>query len=142
MEYNIKYPFYVNGIDERVRWAKLKREIWSDFYTCEMLRHWENFDKDEHDYDTYGDVTPKELAEFIRCTYCDVSGLYVVWNLEHILPRDSYPDLAFDLDNIVLSCNYCNKKKGNKVGTPVGKLFLPYQKQLAIKKQRELIEVA
>ena len=74
----MNYPFYVNGIDERTRWQELKKEIWSDLYTCEMLRHWENYDKDEHDYDTYGDVNPKELGEFIRCTYCSVSGLHVM----------------------------------------------------------------
>ena len=65
-----------------------------------------------------------------------------MWNLEHVLPRLHYPDLAFDLDNIVLSCNHCNKKKGNKVGTPVGKIFLPYQEELANKKHRKLKEIA
>ena len=47
----MKYPFLVNGVDERVRWEKLKREIWSDLYSCELFRHWELFDKYEDDLD-------------------------------------------------------------------------------------------
>tara|TARA_Y100000593_G_scaffold4007_1_gene7824 strand:- start:784 stop:1212 length:429 start_codon:yes stop_codon:yes gene_type:complete len=140
------YPFYVNGIDESSRWEKLKSEIWSDLASCEMYRHWEYYDKDEHDFYTYGNVpNPIDLGEFVRCAYCDINGILpigIYWNLEHVLPRKYYPQLAFDIDNIVVACNRCNKKKCNKVGKSVGNLVLPYQKRLAKKKQLKLLEIA
>ena len=62
-------------------------------------------------------------------------------DLEHILPRKHYPELAFDPDNIVTACKCCNKEKANKVGESVGKKILPFQKKLDKKKEKELLEV-
>ena len=137
----MKYPFYVNGIDERVRWEALKKQIWSDLYSCAMYALWDEFDPKVDDYEEFSNTHPTECS-LISCTYCGKSGSKVRWNLEHILPRKYYPHLAFDLDNIVLACSDCNKEKCNKVGKSVGKLFLPYQKRLAKKKQIKILEIA
>ena len=143
---NFKKPydsFWVNGVDEIVRWEKFRYKINSDLASCEMYRHWEKYDHLIHNYDTYGIVSnPFDLGVFVRCAYCDVHGPGVEWNLEHILPREHYPQLAFDIDNIVVACNRCNKAKCNKVGKSVGKLVLPYQTKLAKKKQVKLLEIA
>ena len=136
----LDYPFYVDGVDERVRWDKEAQEIWSDLYSCALFEHWNDYDHRIHDYDDYGNVHPREL-KFLSCTYCGVYGENVVMNLEHVLPRLYYPELAFDRHNIVLSCANCNEEKGNKVGKSVGELVLPHQKRLAEKKEKELLQV-
>ena len=129
------YPFYVNGIDERKRWSELSHEIKSDLCTCALWDHWSRYDHRVHDYDDYGKVDAWDL-EFMSCAYCGDYGVFM--NLEHVLPRKHYPELAFDRDNIVLACASCNKEKGNKVGETVGKKIFPYQKRLAKKKNLQL----
>lgn len=34
--------------------------------------------------------------------------------LDHILPKSSYPELAFKLDNLQPTHQYCNQSKGSK----------------------------
>tara|TARA_Y100000589_G_C26647899_1_gene424798 strand:+ start:61 stop:513 length:453 start_codon:yes stop_codon:yes gene_type:complete len=130
----LDYPFYVNGVDRRVEWDELARGIWSNLYSINMIEHWSNFDRDIHDYDTYGDVDPRDLGGVIECAYCGITGSDVIWNLEHILPRSKFPHLAFDLDNITLACDCCNKEKDNKVLVSLAKKFLPYQEEMFEKK--------
>lgn len=129
------YPFMVDGVDRREKWDEFKHEIWSDLYSCAMYNHWSYFDKTVHDYDEYGNVNPKTLGYFY-CVYC---GAIEPLILEHVLPRKYYPELAFDPDNIVTACPCCNRVKCNKVGPPVGKLMLPWQEQLAEKKNKKLL---
>ncbi len=136
----LDYAFYVDGVDERVRWDIEAREIWSDLYSCALWDHWSEYNHRIHDFDDYGDVHPLDL-EFLSCTYCGVYGENVERDLEHVLPRKYFPELAFDRGNIVISCKPCNKEKGNKVGKPVGQLILPYQKRLAEKKGKQLLDV-
>jgi|7_EtaG_2_1085326.scaffolds.fasta_scaffold68010_1 5-methylcytosine-specific restriction endonuclease McrA len=126
----LDYPFYVNGVDERVRWDSFAHSILSDLCTCAMWQHWDNYDHNVHDYDDYCNVSAWDM-EFMSCAYCGDYGVFM--NLEHILPRKHYPDLAFDPENIVLACACCNKEKGNKVGKSVGEKILPFQKRLAEK---------
>ena len=130
----LDYPFYVNGVDRRVEWDEVAGGIWSCLYSINMFEHWSNFDSRIHDYDTYGDVDPKDLGGVIKCTYCGIAGSDVKWNLEHILPRSKFPELAFNLDNITLSCDCCNKEKGNKVLVSIAKKFLPFQ-EIMLKKR-------
>ena len=131
------YPFMVDGVDRREKWDEFKHEIWSDLYSCAMWNHWSYFDKRVHVFEEYGDVNPKSLGYFY-CVYCGATENLV---LEHVLPRKYYPELAFDPDNIVTACKCCNKEKSNKVGESVGKKILPFQKKLAKKKEKELLEV-
>ena len=129
------YAFMVDGVDRRYEWDEFKHEIWSDLYSCAMYNHWSYFDKTVHDYDEYGNVNPRSLGYFY-CVYC---GAIEPLILEHVLPRKYYPELAFDPDNIVTACPCCNRVKCNKVGPPVGKLMLPWQEQLAEKKNKKLL---
>jgi 5-methylcytosine-specific restriction endonuclease McrA len=46
------------------------------------------------------------------CKYC---GATKNINVDHILPRKFYPELALDINNLQPLCAPCNKKKGNKV---------------------------
>ena len=131
----LDYPFYVNGIDERKRWSELSHEIKSELCTCALWDHWSRYDHRVHDYDEYGNVNPKTLGYFY-CVYCGAIENLI---LEHVLPRKYYPELAFDPDNIVTACPCCNREKCNKVGPPVGKLMLPWQEQLAEKKNKKLL---
>ena len=75
-----------------------------------------------------------DLGGVIACSYCGITGSDVRWNLEHVLPRSKFPELAFDLDNITLSCDCCNKEKGNKVLVSLAKKFLPFQEMMLEKK--------
>lgn len=36
-------------------------------------------------------------------------------NIDHILPRNFYPELALDIKNLQPLCAKCNKRKGNSV---------------------------
>ena len=131
------YKFMVDGVDRRFEWDEFAHEIWSDLYSCAMWNHWSYFDKTVHDFEEYGNVNPRDL-DFFSCAYCGATENLV---LEHVLPRKYYPELAFDRDNIVLACPCCNKKKCNKVGPSVGKIILPFQEQLAEKKNKKLLNV-
>ncbi len=46
-----------------------------------------------------------------RCAYCEDSAANQV---EHIYPKDFFPDKCFDWNNYLYSCDYCNKHKSNK----------------------------
>lgn len=130
----LDYPFYVDGVDRRVEWNELAGGIWSSLYTINMIEHWSHFDKEWDDYETYGDVDPRDLGGVIQCAYCGITGSDVNWNLEHVLPRLEFPQFAFDLENIVLACDCCNKEKGNKVLVSIAQRFIPYQKLILKKK--------
>lgn len=46
------------------------------------------------------------------CKHCgSINNIQV----DHILPRKYYPELALDIDNLQPLCSRCNKKKGNKI---------------------------
>lgn len=46
-----------------------------------------------------------------RCCYCEDS---MADEVEHIAPKDLYPDRVFDWDNYVYACGPCNSPKGSK----------------------------
>ena len=45
-----------------------------------------------------------------RCCYCEDSQ---ATDVEHIWPKDFYPDLVFVWENYLLSCTRCNRPKSN-----------------------------
>lgn len=52
-----------------------------------------------------------------RCAYCNKiydSARHRVWDLDHVLPRNTFPQFTFDPRNIVASCVECNNWKSNK----------------------------
>lgn len=48
-----------------------------------------------------------------RCVYCEDS---VADEVEHIAPKDLYPQLVFKWDNYVYACGACNGPKNNRFG--------------------------
>lgn len=46
---------------------------------------------------------------------CFICGSSTNINVDHILPRKFYPELALDIKNLQPLCAKCNKAKGNKV---------------------------
>lgn len=59
----------------------------------------------------------KHLAEDFkhRCAYCDdLDNLYAGENtyaVEHFAPKEKFPDLIYDYDNLLYVCSFCNGAK-------------------------------
>lgn len=49
----------------------------------------------------------------VRCSYCEDS---LADEVEHILPKNFFPELAFDWDNYLFACGPCNSPKSNRFG--------------------------
>lgn len=50
----------------------------------------------------------------MKCQACGASpGTGAVLNVDHILPRRLFPDMALRLDNLQVLCGTCNEGKGN-----------------------------
>ncbi len=48
-----------------------------------------------------------------RCAYCGVPEISGFLEVDHFLPKSSFPFLMQDPENLVLSCPFCNQSKGN-----------------------------
>ena len=59
----------------------------------------------------------KHLAEDFgnRCAYCDdpdtYGGGYPAYHVEHFAPKEKFPKLQFDYDNLLYACPWCNRAK-------------------------------
>ena len=53
----------------------------------------------------------------VRCAYCEDS---LAEQIEHIRPKDFFPDICFDFDNYLYACGPCNRPKSNRYGRVVG----------------------
>lgn len=59
----------------------------------------------------------KHLAEDFghRCAYCDDSdtygGGYRAYHVEHFAPKEKFPELCFNYDNLLYACPWCNRAK-------------------------------
>jgi hypothetical protein len=49
----------------------------------------------------------------MKCQCCGVSSLNAVLNVDHILPRILFPELALQIENLQVLCSDCNEGKGN-----------------------------
>jgi len=53
-----------------------------------------------------------------RYAYCDDldkhGGGYRSYHVEHFAPKDKFPELEYNYDNLLYSCQYCNILKSNK----------------------------
>lgn len=62
----------------------------------------------------------KHLAEDFghRCAYCDdldtYGGGYRAYHVEHFAPKEKFPALQFDYDNLLYSCPWCNRSKWDR----------------------------
>ncbi|MEY0278583.1 HNH endonuclease [Providencia rettgeri] len=55
-----------------------------------------------------------------KCAYCRVelhTNHAMVWDTEHIIDKDSYPQWIFEPLNLCVSCKDCNQAKGNRAVT-------------------------
>lgn len=52
-----------------------------------------------------------------RCAYCDdldsIAGGYKTYHVEHFAPKEKFPQLKFQYDNLLYSCPYCNRSKSD-----------------------------
>lgn len=50
-----------------------------------------------------------------RCAYCDdpdtYGGGYRAYHVEHFAPKEKFPALRYDYDNLLYSCPWCNRSK-------------------------------
>ncbi|MCM3620334.1 HNH endonuclease [Sutcliffiella horikoshii] len=62
-------------------------------------------------------ILEKLKKEFNNCcAYCrSPLGVTDAGSISHFLPKSKYPSFAYNLENLVLSCNYCSRLKGNKM---------------------------
>ena len=53
-----------------------------------------------------------------KCAYCDDLDKYgggsKSYHVEHFAPKEKFPELEYDYDNLLYSCPYCNISKSNK----------------------------
>jgi 5-methylcytosine-specific restriction endonuclease McrA len=49
-----------------------------------------------------------------KCAICQHPMPLKGSHIDHIKPIANYPDLALDLNNLQLTCSYCNLSKGTK----------------------------
>jgi len=50
------------------------------------------------------------------CPYCQQQTLInhnAVWDTEHIIPKDKYPQFLFEPENLCIACKECNQAKSN-----------------------------
>jgi uncharacterized protein (TIGR02646 family) len=49
-----------------------------------------------------------------KCAYCESKITHVYWgDVEHIKPKDRFPEQSLDYDNLTLACAICNNNKSD-----------------------------
>lgn len=99
-------------------------------YENEDLEFVETYTKDKshHRADFWSDESVSEIKERVkrfyikaqdyRCCYCkhrNMTDNLSSWTLDHVLPRDSFPQFMFHPENLAVSCHDCNIAKSAKV---------------------------
>ena len=68
-------------------------------------------------YASYGEYLPWIKDEFsFRCVYCLKRIVWAptdVWALDHVIPKEVEPERICDYENLVLSCQCCNRQKSS-----------------------------
>lgn len=101
-----KWQADIDGLpDYAVRVAEAKR-VWS-------LKN----KKDNKTFAAVKDTLTTMQGKLRRCTYCEDS---LADEVEHIRPKDLYPDSVFQWDNYLYSCGGCNVEKSNKYAVFTG----------------------
>ncbi len=73
-------------------------------------RRWGNVKKSEHPFGAVKDALDAMCWGHRRCAYCEDSAAD---EIEHIWPKDLYPERVFDWENYLFACGPCNGPKGN-----------------------------
>ncbi len=68
------------------------------------------------------------IARDAKCAYCERTpnegGGYL--EIEHFLPKETYPDKVFELDNLLPACKQCNTCKGAVTNRGGSEILNPY----------------
>lgn len=88
------------------------------------------FSKEEREtYDVLRKAASRKLLERYgkACSYCrrPVGNYGYGWHIEHVLSKQKYPSLTFDLDNLTVGCVDCNMWKSANVDRTVKGKTLP-----------------
>lgn len=66
-----------------------------------------------------------------KCAYCESKLLHIAYgDIEHIIPKSTKAEVAFEWDNLTLACDVCNTNKSDKFSFGVG-FIDPYLKDPA-----------
>lgn len=93
----------------------------------------------------YYDMLYKSLNGRTCCPFCGINEIknseYSVKlsPLEHFIPKRKYPFVAWNVDNIFLSCEDCNSKKSEKNLRQINSTFFPIKLNSENKVELELI---
>lgn len=69
--------------------------------------------KDAVDREYRAAAWPLVAAFGRQCAYCE-SPISELVQVEHVLAKSQYPTFALDMDNFLLGCGPCNRRKGNR----------------------------
>ena len=97
--------------------------------TAEAVVRLENCAGRAHELENLGQNLPDAVANCYRhqdvkasiinetagkCAYCESRITHVYWGeVEHIKPKNPFPESRLDYDNLTLACAICNNKKGD-----------------------------
>lgn len=68
-------------------------------------------------YSSYENYRPWLEDEFsFRCVYCLKRMVWAptdIWTIDHLIPKDEAAERSCDYDNLVVSCQSCNRRKSS-----------------------------
>lgn len=85
-----------------------------------------NADGSRKSYAVYGNAKPDLFDRLdAYCSYCERPLKTAEAEVEHMLPKNRYPDDESNWENYLLACKACNTKKGNKDTRPLADFVWP-----------------
>lgn len=148
---NINVEIYLKNYSAFIKYEDLKQHGFSNEFK-ELLKEldislWEYIrvkNKGQLAKEYY-DMLYKSLNGRICCPFCGINEIknseYSVKlsPLEHFIPKRKYPFVAWNVNNIFLSCEDCNSKKGEKNLKQINSSFFPIKLNSENKVKLELI---
>lgn len=134
---NLEIKNYLKDYDSFISYKNLKDYGFSTEFT-NILREMDNAfweylsSKDNGSVKKqYYEMLYNSLNGKIYCPFCGINKLkntntsVKLSPLEHFIPKAKYPFVAWNTDNIFLSCEDCNSKKGEKILNKKNIKFFP-----------------
>lgn len=134
---NLKIESYLKDYESFISYKKLKDYGFSNEFT-NILREMDNTFWEYLSSKGKGNVRGEyynmlynSLENKIYCPFCGINRLKnpkekgKLSPLEHFVPKAKYPFVAWNTDNIFLSCEDCNSKKGEKILNEKNTKFFP-----------------
>ena len=136
---NLEIKNYLKDYDSFISYKNLKDYGFSTEFT-NILREMDNAfweylsSKDNGSVKKqYYEMLYNSLNGKIYCPFCGINRLKnpkekgKLSPLEHFVPKAKYPFVAWNIDNIFLSCEDCNSKKGEKILQKKDSIFFPIE---------------